>query len=186
MKHTAIIFALLCIILVVAGCKQSDDDIYEELIHLRFEAEKEVLGLMELYREVSEKARRGQAELRRYLGDNSHPETIRLFQRGTDIPLELSVAYSRWLTLLPTLLLLEQITDRVEAIKNSRLLEEMDVAILTIENGKKLGRVEKIDRHRIDQLDQLFSRLLNERSLNDMLDTAEQEKRAIARLKSQL
>ena len=191
MKHATTMLALLCNFLVfTTGCNQSAndnqsiDDTYEELIRMRLDAEERIFSAMALHRETSQTVHKRQAELKKYLPANkSVPETIKLFQKGIEIPSELDVAYSCWLTLFPDVMLLEQIEDRINEIKTTRLLEEMEIAIKTIDNQRKLGTLNNIDRSKIDPL---FARLISSRSLDEIFDTAKYETKAIERMKKDL
>ena len=179
MKHTITaltFFALMCgIFFVVLGCSKYEGNTYWDLLDKRFRAQEVVLGAMRTHRETSLEVQKGKAQLKEYLKDRKGFETIESFEKGEVDP-ELDIAYSLWLTLRPDMVLLEQIETRLNEIRASRLLEDLEVAIKTMENNEKLGTLGIIDRKKIDES---FAKLIKRRSIDDILDSSEFEEKAV-------
>ena len=166
-RNTILAYALLVLLFMVAiGCGKSPsggiavsgthdlDTLYEQLLRKRLNAQEKVFEAMELYRTNSQNVRRQRALLQNYLEGKSVSDAIELFSKGqiSEIPADLRVAYSSWRTLLPDETQRLRIVAWIDQQQFSGLLEEMDVNIKIIENGRQFGRLDENDRSEIDRL----------------------------------
>ena len=148
-----------------------DTQLYEELVRARYNVQVKIEKAKNLYSTQRRNVHEQRTRLMEHLGDKSIPETIDLFREAKaknnkGIPSDLDIAYSYWLTLLPDESHLEQITEELDTLMASRLLEEWDVGIKEFENKRASGNLVETDRSRIDRL------LVRLKGASDPIDNA--------------
>ena len=177
----------LCFLLIaVPGCdmntpapKAADSDaqqLYAELVHDRW-ALQEIIGQrIDSYRLTRLEVHRQDIQLKRYLGDKPIPETIEEFRtarakenegRPSGIPRDLVPAYSYWKEqMIPHELHLKQITEDVDGLMHSGLLEELYGSIIALENERQRG---VLDVNRLQQIERRVAEAKGRLNLGDTL-----------------
>jgi len=191
---------LFCFLLVVVvGCDiinpatetpDPDAHLYEELVRERLTLQEKIKKGIDSYRLTRQKVEEQRVKLLEYLEDHSAEavnEIIDLFcdakANNKDVPADLYIAYSCWLTLLPDASHLEQITVEINRLRTSRLLEDWEAGIKDFENKRRSGMQDRIDRNGGDRL---LVRLRETPDPNDTSKAVLYEDAAIKKLKIDL